>query len=178
MSKVRFLGRFLLGFAAILTAWSLTPAAEACTAAVLAVASGVGPVLHGWTLVDAPQDGAFPRWVSGPRTVELRIHFDALAVGVVPLLALIAATPGMPARRRLRAALLGSAGCLGIDALIVVLFPLLVHYENALTGVAGTFLGVIGFVGAPAILWFILARREIRAWVPSLDAPRRKAVDA
>lgn len=168
MSKLGFLARFLAYFALLLSLWSVSPASEWCTAAILWVAATLGPILHGWVLA-APSPGTpFHRWMLGGQAVELRIHFDALAVGVVPFVALIAATPGLARWRRARAMVAGSIGCLAIDTLIVVLFPLLVHHENALTGIGGTFLGVIGFVGAPAILWFALAHREVRAWLPSL----------
>jgi len=94
--------------------------------------------------------------------------FDALSIGVVPVVALLAATPGLRWRRRL--GLMGAGGllCFAVDTLIVALFPLLVFYKNAFTDVVGTFLGLIAFVGAPVIIWFALTFRELQEWLPSL----------
>ena len=55
-----------------------------------------------------------------------------------------------------------------ISALIVALFPLLVFYTNAFTDIIGTFLGLIAFVGAPAIIWFGLSFRELQGLLPRL----------
>jgi len=166
MSKLRFLGLFLLFFAVLLGLWNATPLSEWYTAALLEVASRIGPALHGWIL--EPATNGFPRWVRDEASVELKIQFDALAVGVVPLLALIGATPGLAPLRRLRVAAVATLLFFTIDVLIVVLFPLLVHYDNAATDIGGTFLGMIGFVGAPVILWFMLTFPQIRGALPSL----------
>jgi len=169
MSKLRFLLLFLVLFATFLTLWSLTPAAQFYTDVLLWLAAHTGPIVHGWVLIEPSTDEGFRRWVHGGTSVDLRIQFDALAIGVVPLFALIGATPGLRFLRGLRIALVGLLLCLTIDTVIVALFPLLVHHENAVTGIGGTFLGMIGFVGAPVIVWFTLTHREIRAWLPSLQ---------
>lgn len=166
MSKLRFLARFLLCFAALLALWNATPASSLYRDALLAAAAAAGPALHGWIL--EPAADGFPRWVRDTAAVDLRIQFDALAVGIVPLLSLIAATPGIAPRRRLRITAAALVLFFAIDVLIVVLFPLLVHHDNAATDIGGTFLGMIGFVGAPAILWFALAFPELRAALPGL----------
>jgi len=168
MKKWRFLGLFLAAFAALLVVWRVTGAGGYYTDALLRAAGVVGPMLHGWILeIPAPGHGA-PAWVHGGESVEAAIQFDALSIGVVPVLALLAATPGMRWRRRL--GLMGAGGvlCFAVDTLIVALFPLLVFYKNAFTDVIGTFLGLIAFVGAPGIIWFALTFRELQEWLPSL----------
>src|SRR5207245_2871918 len=108
--------------------------------------------MHGWVLETSPGGGGPPTWVYGNNHVQASIQFDALAVSVVPLVALLAATPGLHVRRRAMLMLAGAALCLLVDALIVALFPLLVFYKNGFTDVIGTFLGLIAFVGAPVII--------------------------
>ncbi len=169
MSKLGFLARFLLFFALLLVVWNLTSAGDAYNAALLEVAALLGPAITGWIL-EPVVEGGFPRWVHESTGIDLQIQFDALAVGMVPLLALIAATPGPTWRRRVGLAALGAALFFAIDVAIVIVFPLLLHYDNAATDIGGTFLGMIGFVGAPVILWFALTFPYVRRWLPSLRA--------
>jgi hypothetical protein len=70
-------------------------------------------------------------------------------------------------RRRATLMLIGAVLCLLIDTVILALFPLLVFYKNPFTDVAGTFLGLIAFVGAPVIIWFTLTFRELQPLLPS-----------
>ena len=162
MNKVRFLCRFLAAFALLLAGWHWSAAAQWCTHALLASAGFVGPSLHGWVLETPPPGQAAPVWVYGHNQVRASLQFDALTIGVVPALALLLATPGISVMRRL--GLLGVAAglCFAIDTLILALFPVLVFYKNAVTDIVGTFLGLIGFVGAPVIVWFALTFPQLR----------------
>jgi hypothetical protein len=170
MKKWRFLGLFLLAFAAFLVVWRATDAARYYTNALLWFAGLVGPMLHGWVL-EIPQPGhGSPTWVHGNEAVQAAIQFDALSVGVVPVLALLAATPGLRWRRRIGLMGLGALLGFAVDTLVVALFPLLVFYKNAFTDVIGTFLGLIAFVGAPVIIWFALTFRELQGWLPLLQS--------
>ena len=168
MKKGRFLGLFLVAFAAFLVVWRLTDAARYYTSGLLRFAGLLGPMLHGWILEFADPSHGAPTWVHGSERVQAAIQFDALAVGVVPVLALLAATPGLRWRRRVGLMGVGALLCFAIDTLIVALFPLLVFYKNAFTDVIGTFLGLIAFVGAPVIIWFALTFRELQGWLPLL----------
>jgi hypothetical protein len=168
MKKTRFLVSCLVLFGVLLLAWKLTHAGQWYTEGMLALASLIGPALHGWVLQPAVQGATAPVWVQGTHRVDLTIQFDALAVGLVPLLALIAATPGLGLRRRATLMLVGAALNFVVDAVILALFPLLVFYQNAFTDVVGTFLGLIAFVGAPVIIWFALTFRELQKTLPSL----------
>lgn len=176
MSKLRFLAVFLIAFGLLLALWTRTDAAAWHRQAVLGIAALVGPAVHGWLLEIPTRADAHPQWVRDNLTVDLRIQFDALAVSLVPLWALFIATPGMSRQRRTRGLLLGSVACLLIDVAIVVCFPLLIHHENAFTDIGGTFLGLIGFVGAPVILWFAFSWKELRGWLPSLREPANDGV--
>jgi hypothetical protein len=164
MNKARFLVVFFALFAVILIAWTRTGASIWYTNALLAFAGLLGPAVHGWVLERAGQGAA---WVHGTARVDLSIQFDALAVGQVPLAALLGATPGIAWARRARLLLLGIFLCFAFHAFVVVMFPLLVYYKNAFTDVIGTFLGLVAFVGAPVIIWFALVFRELRQWLPT-----------
>ncbi len=173
MSKTRFLMRFLLFFAVLLVVWSRTPLTSFYSDAVVGIATQMGPPLHGWVL-DRPPPPQRPIWRQGDHRVDAALQFDALAVGVVPLLALILATPGIAWQGRLVRCLLGTGSNLFISAAIVTAFPLLVFYKNAFTDILGTFLGLIAFVGAPAILWFVLCRNELPVRLPGLTGRANK----
>lgn len=173
MKKGRFIIRFLLGFALLLAVWKVTGVARWYVAGLLHVAGALGPQLIGWSL-QVPGGSAMPVWVHGNVRVDLAIQFDVLAISVVPLLALIFATPGLGVRGSALRMLGGSALCFLVDTLIIVLFPLLVYYKNPFTDILGTFVGLITFVGAPVIIWFIVTFSELRRWLPSLQRqPRR-----
>ena len=170
MRKVRFLLSCLLVFGALLVVWKLTQASRWYTDGMLALAGVIGPTLHGWVLEPNPEGEGPPTWARGTKRVDLTIQFDALAVGLVPLLALLAATPGLGVRRRAVLMVIGAALNCFVDGLILALFPLLVFYKNAFTDVIGTFLGLIAFVGAPVIIWFTLTFHQLQQMLPSLRA--------
>lgn len=166
MSKGLFFVRFLVLFAILLTLWRYTPGERWYTAAILETGGALGQMLHGWVLEPTPTGGQ-PAWVQGSARVRLAIQFDALSVGIVPLFALLGATPGLRLARRLRLLAVGGAVFFLFDAVVVAIFPLLVFHKNPVTDIVGTFIGLIAFVGAPAIIWFALTFRELRPWLPS-----------
>jgi hypothetical protein len=175
MKKTRFLLSSLVLFGVLLFGWKLTQASRWYTAGMLTFAGAIGPAIHGWILEPNAEGEGPPTWVRGTQRVDLTIQFDALAVGLVPLLTLLAATPGLGLQRRGTLMLAGTALNFLIDSMILALFPLLVFYKNAFTDVIGTFLGLIAFVGAPVIIWFGLTFRELQQSLPSL---RPRAVSA
>ena len=167
MKKSRFLMTFLLVFGLLLVSWRKLDGARWYTEALLACAAATGPMVHGWVL-ETPPHRQVPTWVHGDDEVQASLQFDALAVGVVPVLALLAATPGLRWRRRVGLMAIGATLCFAVDTAIVALFPLLVFYKNPFTDILGTFLGVVVFVGAPVIIWFLLTFRELQQWLPML----------
>ena len=166
MNKVRFLCRVLTAFAVLLIGWRWSNASHWCTRAVLGAAGILGPSLHGWVLEPPPHGQTVPVWVHGHDQVRAALQFDALTIGVVPALALVLGTPGLVGRRRVVLLGVTAALCFALDTLIVALFPLLVFYKNPFTDVVGTFLGLIGFVGAPVIIWFGLTFPQLRRSFP------------
>jgi hypothetical protein len=168
MKKWRFVGSFVLLFALLLVVWERSNASHWYTRGLLASASIIGPAIHGWVLETDRSGSGRPMWVDGDNQVYLLVQFDALAVGVVPALALLAATPGLGIRRRIVLIVIAAMLCFAIDTAIVVLFPVLVFYKNPFTDVLGTFLGLIAFVGAPVIIWFALTFRQLQQFLPRL----------
>jgi hypothetical protein len=168
MKKARFLATFLVAFALLLTVWRAVDGSRWYTSGLLMFAGFVGPMIHGWVLDVDPHGRGLPNWVHGANKVQLSIQFDAMSVALVPLLALIAATPGLGVRRRGLLMLAGAALNFVMAGLIAALFPLLVFYKNPFTDVIGTFLGLIALVGAPVIIWFVVSFRELQRWLPSL----------
>jgi len=167
MNKARFLAVFFTLFAALLVLWTHLQANHVYTDLLLSLCGPIGAATHGWILERGTQGP--PAWVRGSARVDLSIQFEALSVGLVPLIALLGATPGISARRRGVLILAGVALCFVFHAFVVVLFPLLVYYKNPFTDVIGTFLGLISFVGAPVIIWFALVFPTIRQWLPSFQ---------
>jgi hypothetical protein len=170
-SRLAFVARFLAAFALLIVAGWLS-GAPARYATALRVAAGIGsPLINGWSLEErAPAGGRQQIWFrrnSGDlhtqaEEMRLGLSLDALALGLLPLLSLLAATPGIsPARFASRAAI-GVAALFALDLLVLLLYPALVGSPNPFTDIAGTFLGLLTFVGGPVILWFVLTFRELR----------------
>jgi hypothetical protein len=167
MKKGRFLAIFFTLFAVLLVLWTSSQASERYTDLLLGISAPLGAATHGWILERAAE--RTPAWVHGSARVDLSIQFDALGVGLVPLIALLGATPGIAPRRRAWLIAVGMVLCFTFHLIVVVLFPLLVYHKNAFTDVVGTFLGLTSFVGAPVIIWFALSFSAIRRWLPSFQ---------
>ncbi len=168
MKKGRFLASFFTLFAVLLVLWTSSQASNLYTDLLLGVSAPLGAATHGWILERAAEGP--PVWVHGSARVDLSIQFDALGVGLIPLIALLGATPATGWRRRVLPIVAGALLCFAFHVVVVVLFPLLVYHKNAFTDVLGTFLGLTSFVGAPVIIWFALSFSTIRQWLPSFQA--------
>jgi hypothetical protein len=83
-------------------------------------------------------------------------------LGLLPLLSLIWATPRMRVRQRSTTALLGVGGLFLLHLLVLVAYPWMVRDPDAVKDISGTFLGLLTFVGGPAILWFALTYESLR----------------
>ncbi len=164
MSRPAFVLRFLALFALLIVGGWLTAAPRGYAAALRLAAAGVSPLVTGWNLERRPPaaDGRPQLWFRrGAEQLRLALGLEQLALGLLPLLALLGATPGLGAGAALRAATLGIAALFALDLLVVVLYPWLVR-PGALTDITGTFLGLLTFVGGPVILWFALTFRHLR----------------
>ncbi len=163
--KLAFVGRFLLAFAILIVLSEATGLLHFFGAAVEVTAHATSPALNGWTFEPAQQVGSrralhFRR---GSESLAFQLNLELLALGLLPLLSLISATPHMSWRQRSIAAVLGSAGLFALDLIIVLAYPWMVRNPTALKDITGTFLGLLTFVGGPVILWFALTYRHLQA---------------
>lgn len=162
-SKTRFVARFLAIFAFLIAVGWTTGAPAGYARALQTAAAVTSPLVNGWSLeARAPIATRQEIWFRrGNEQLRLGLGLDALALGLLPLLSLLAATPGLGVARLAARAALGIAGLFALDLLVLLLYPWLVGSPTALTDIIGTFLGLLTFVGGPVILWFVLTFREL-----------------
>jgi len=162
-NKLAFVGRFLAVFAVLVVAGWLTNAPQGYAAALRSAAALTSPLANGWSLEQRPSTtGRQEIWFRrGNEQLRLGLGLEALALGLLPLLSLLGATPGLGLTRLLTRVVVGIAALFALDLLILLLYPALVGSPNALTDIVGTFLGLLTFVGGPVILWFALTFREL-----------------
>jgi hypothetical protein len=164
-SKALFVVRFLVVFALLIVLGWLTDAPARYATALRVVASFTSPVVNAWSLEERDRSvtGRQEIWFRrGSEQMRLQLSLDALALGLLPLLSLLGATPGLGAARLAAAAAIGVGGLFVLDLLVLLLYPYLVGTPNAFTDIAGTFLGLLTFVGGPVILWFVLTFSRLR----------------
>jgi hypothetical protein len=164
IGRAAFVARFLALFAVLVVAGWLTAAPRGYAAALYGAAAVTAPLLTGWSLERRDEsDGRQQIWFRhGGEQLRLALSLPQLALSALPLLALLGATPGLGWRRLASRAALGMGGLFGLDLLVVLLFPWLVGSPGPVTDIAGTFLGLLTFVGAPVILWFALTYEHLR----------------
>jgi hypothetical protein len=169
MSKLAFIGRFLLVFAFLITIGWLTNAPSRYARLLQTTVGIAAPLTSGWWLEERNDQIWFRQ---GEQEVRLLLSLEALSLGVLPFLSLLGATPGLGLRRFLACAVIGTAGIFALDLLVLLLYPYLVLQPNAFTDVTGTFLGMLTFVGAPVILWFALTFDRLRGVWGLTDAEK------
>ena len=173
-SKLAFVGRFLAVFALLAVAGWLTDAPARYATGLRVAASITSPLANGWSLDQHPAVGRQEIYFRrGNEQLRLGLSLEALALGLLPLLSLLAATPGLGLTRRAACAAIGIAALFLLDLLVLLLYPFLVPSPNAPSGlwssvssattdILGTFLGLLTFVGGPVIVWFVLTFRQLR----------------
>lgn len=163
-SKLAFVARFLAVFAVLVVVGWLTNFPKGYAVALRSAATVTSPLANGWSLEQRPSTtGRQEIWFRrGNEQLRLGLGLEALALGLLPLLSLLGATPRLGVTRFLARAAVGVAALFALDLLILLLYPALVGSPNALTDIVGTFLGLLTFVGGPVILWFALTFRELR----------------
>ena len=164
-SKLLFIGRFLTLFAVFIVLGWLTDAPTRYATALRYTAAGASPLVNGWWLESRRTLGGQTQlWFrQGDEELQLLLNLETLALGVLPLLSLLGATPGFGIRQLVVRALIGCTALFGLDLLVVLAYPFLVVNPNAWTDILGTFLGLLTFVGGPVILWFLLTYKHLRA---------------
>ena len=164
IGRGRFVARFLLLFAALAALGWVTGAPRLYARVLRVAGSATSPLVNGWTLEDRSrtsgrQEIFFRR---GNDQLPLALGLNQLALSLLPLLALLGATPGLGARALAARAGIGAAALFALDLLVLLAYPWLVGTPNAVTDIAGTFLGLLTFVGGPVILWFVLSYEQLR----------------
>lgn len=163
MSKPRFVGVFLLVFAVLISFGAAISGPRYYARALAGAARLTSPAFTGWWLEERATPTGSTLWFrAGASELKLLLSLESLSLGLIPFLALLTATPGLTFKRWLSAALVGCGIFFLLDLLVVLLYPLLVSRPNAITDIAGTFLGLLTFVGAPIILWFALTYDRLR----------------
>lgn len=170
--KWRFAAKFLLGFAVLLTLWSVTDFATHYRATVLAIVQMVSPMINGWWL-----DYDLPGFVdpvvfrTGDKQLPMLLQLPALSMGVVPFLSLVLATPGLGLKRAIIRGALGCVLYLLIDVAVVLAYPAIMDRPNAVKDTLGVFSGLMAFVVGPLGLWFVLTYPALRSLWQLTPAP-------
>jgi hypothetical protein len=172
--KWRFALKFLLAFTVLLTLWSWTHFAHFYRNAVLTVVQQVSPMVNGWWLqFDRPNPVGDVVFRFGNRELAMLLELPVLSMGLVPLLSLIVATPGLRVRQTALRAAIGAVLYFFIDVIVVLAYPFIMDQPNVFKDTMGVFTGLVAFVVAPLGLWFILTYSALRPlWQLTLKPPR------
>ncbi|HVN83842.1 MAG TPA: hypothetical protein VMW17_03260 [Candidatus Binatia bacterium] len=174
--KWRFALQFLITFALLVFAWQVGNFATYYRTAVLASARAVSPPINGWWLeYDRPGVPGGIAFRSANQRLPMLLDLPALSMGLMPLISLIVATPGMTWRRIVVTALIGSALYLLVHVAVVLVYPLIMVNPNPVKDTVGVFSGLVAFVVAPLGLWFVLTYPVLRTlWqLAPLERPTR-----
>lgn len=173
-SSAAFLARFLVGAAALFGLWSFGGVGDAYTRAVVFTANPAVRFVTGFriTRADPTNDGLRLTIARGPDVAVLPLRPREAFSGIVPFFALVMATVGIPAGRRLRALGFGGSALFLFHIGLLVTWPFFtggpqgewpdewVPYVNRLVDVFYGFYGLVGYAALPFVLWFRLGRPE------------------
>ena len=162
--KWRFAATFLLTFAVLVVLWWLSDFARHYRQSVLATVQLHSPVVNGWFL-DYDRPGTIDPVVFhyADRQLPMLLQLPALSMGLMPFLALVVATPGLGAERKVVTLVLGSVLFFLIHVAVVLAYPVIMDRPNTLKDTLGVFSGLVAFVVAPLGLWFVLTYPALRA---------------
>jgi hypothetical protein len=162
--KLRFAAFFSVTFTLLMVLWWAVDVAQFYRNAVLLVAQAVSPLINGWFL-EHDRPGLVNEVVfrSGDRQLAMLLQLPALSMGLVPLLSLIMATPGMTMGRAAVRAALGAVLYFLLDTVVVLTYPFIMDHPNVVKDTLGVFTGLIAFVVAPLALWFVLTYPALRS---------------
>ena len=172
--KWRFAAKFLLAFTVLLIVWSWGDVAELYRRAVLHAAQPVSPMVNGWWLeFDKPSRVGEIVFRFGNQRLAMLVQLPALSMGLVPLLSLIVATPGLRVRDTVVRCAVGAVLYFLIDVVVVLVYPFIMHHPNSVKETMGVFTGLMAFVVAPLGLWFTLTYSVLRPlWQLTPKLPR------
>lgn len=162
--KWRFAGMFLLTFALLLVVWWGVDFPNRYRSAVLATAQPLSPLVTGWWLeYDRPDKVGEILFRSDESELPMLLQLPALSMGLVPLLSLVAATPGQGVKRTAINMLLGCVLYFLVHVAVILAYPLIMDRPNAVKDTLGVFTGLMAFVVAPLGLWFVLTYPALRS---------------
>ena len=172
--KWRLAIKFLIAFALLLVLWSWINFAHLYRNAVLIAVQRVSPMVNGWWLeFDKPNVVGDVVFRFGNRQLAMLVQLPALSMGLVPLLSLIVATPGLRVRQLALRGLIAAALYFLIDIAVVLVYPLIMDQPNVFKDTMGVFTGLMAFVVAPLGLWFVLTYSALRPlWQLTPKPPR------
>ena len=162
-ARAAFVARFLVLFALLAYGGFLSDAPRRYAGVLRVAGTATSPLINGWSLEqrEAPSGRQEIWFRRGNDQLRLALGLQSMALSLLPLLALLGATPGLGVRGLASRAAIGVTALFGLDLLVVLLYPWLID-RSAVADVAGTFLGLLTFVGGPVILWFALTYRALR----------------
>lgn len=179
-ARAVFVARFLALFAVLAVAGWASAAPRHYGEALRLAGSATAPLVSGWTLERRAAVAGGPQQVwyrRGTEQLRLAIGLEHMALSLLPLLALLGATPGLGAAALAARVVIGVAGLFVLDLVVLWLFPWLVGSPGPLTDILGTFLGLLAFVGAPVIFWFALTYDQLsHVWRLGADERSTAAV--
>lgn len=159
-----FLGKFLLAAALLFALWTLARASDAYSRVVLFVADPLMWLCSGFRVEQITPTAAgldiFIR--KGAEKILLPLQPRELFSGVIPFVALIAASRDLAWAARLRALGLGLAALFAFHVGLMVLGPFLStpheDWVNRIIDVTYGFYGLVGYAALPFLLWYWLTR--------------------
>jgi hypothetical protein len=174
-----FLLRFFGLAAALFALWSFAGVGDLYARAVIAVTNPLMRVTTGFWVDDVrPEPGGLDLYVRttdsppllGPNELvpfQPREQFS----GLIPFLALVGASAGLPWRRRLRAVAIGLVALFAFHVGLMMMAPFMTGLPQARLGliwmrrinraidVFYAFYGLVGYAALPFLLWWALTRR-------------------
>jgi hypothetical protein len=162
MSVPRFVARFLAVFALLVVIGGAAGLTRGYAAVLRGAAVVTSPAVSNWWLEERPGPRGPEIWLRrGSQELRFGLSMEKLGLGLYPLLSLLLATPGLGWKRSAINLAIAVASLFGLDLVVVLAYPWLV-VPGAVNDIAGTFLGLLTFVGAPVILWFALTFDRLR----------------
>ena len=159
-----FLGKFLLAAALLFALWSLARASDAYSRAVLFVADPLMWLFSGFHVVaTTPTDAGLDIFIGkGGERLLLPLQPRELFSGLIPFVALVAASRNLALAARLRALGLGIAALFAFHVGLMVIGPFLAtpheDWVNRIIDVTYGFYGLVGYAALPFLLWYWLTR--------------------
>ncbi|GBD26522.1 hypothetical protein HRbin30_01854 [bacterium HR30] len=161
--KLKFALRFVAAFSLLLASWAVSEFGSAYRAAALAVTKVLSPLLTGWWMAPGEAEAhAVATFEKEQLRIVLQIDPASLSMAQVPLLALIWATPGLGFRGTLVRSIVGLAAFFLVHVSVLLVYPVLLANPNWFMDTIGVFTGLLSFVLAPQLLWFVLTYTRLK----------------